>query len=82
MSKRPPQIYLDEMPGQHSTVYRGRDLAGFIVIRSDEVLAYAPQGGLVGRYANSTAGIKDAREWLLSDQGERWMNSDREGRDG
>lgn len=69
--KRPPQMYLDEMPGRHMMVYRGRDLAGFIVVRDRETLAYTPHGRLVAAYAGDAAGIAAAREGLISSQGGR-----------
>lgn len=68
MSKRPPQKYLDELPGRHMAVYRGRDLAGFIVIRDGETLAYEPRGSLVASYLSDAAGLVAAREELFSGQ--------------
>lgn len=80
MSKTPPQIYRDEIPGQHATVYRGRELVGFVVLRSEGALAYALSGGLVGQYESSVDGMRQARELLLSGKGQCSLTADREGR--
>lgn len=71
MSKRPSPIYRDEEPGRHISIYAGRNLMGFVVVRDDEAHAYGAQGGFVGTFAADKEGLSAAREWLLSDQGER-----------
>ncbi|MDZ5448614.1 hypothetical protein [Labrys sp. ZIDIC5] len=65
MSKRPSPTYRDEEPGRHISIYSGRDLKGFVVIRDDEAHGYTAQGKHLCSFHGEQDGFFEARALLL-----------------